>query len=274
MEAMNQVKVRRKKGAKGAVIGCIFFLLAVAFVQLEGLHAKADSQTVSFTGYVTTEDDFATAVSNGKGYEDYAGMIYMKMMALSGLGVTFQDNSGKWVFYYFDGQFATNNTAGSNGKWTFDGTGSQLDAWNLVKPLALDSVQKSNPVPVKVQGYLTGKTATNTGLDADGVQYPVITVAAFNGVPTANAGSTSSVPSSSSTPPSSAAHSSATVSAVSSTASTASVSVSSSQSRTAAIVPSPDTGTGMMKTTLLWGSIAGAADAAVIALGRKSRARK
>lgn len=123
----------------------------------------------TFTGYITTEDDVAADLG-----EDTAYMIYMKLMAQSGLGITFQKD-GKWVFYYFDGNIATNNKSGADGKWTFDGTGSQLNAWNLVKA-QVEAGNPQSPVPVTVTGTLKGNTQTNPGPDADDIDYPVITV--------------------------------------------------------------------------------------------------
>ncbi|AGK98927.1 bacterial Ig-like domain-containing protein [Clostridium pasteurianum] len=126
----------------------------------------------TFTGYITTEDDFAANLG-----EDTAFMIDMKMMVLSGLGITFQQD-GKWVFYYIDGNIATNNTNGAGGKWVFDGTGSQLNAWNIVEAQVKENngANKMNPVPVTITGTLNGNTQTNPGLDADGEHFQVITV--------------------------------------------------------------------------------------------------
>ncbi|MBP2032923.1 putative cell wall-binding protein [Clostridium algifaecis] len=123
----------------------------------------------TFTGYITTEDDVAASLG-----EDTAYMIYMKLMAQSGLGITFQKD-GKWVFYYFDGNIATNNKSGADGKWTFDGTGSQLNAWNLVKA-QVENGNPQGPVPVTVTGTLTENIQTNPGPDADGQKYQVIAV--------------------------------------------------------------------------------------------------
>ncbi|MCH3963694.1 MAG: cell wall-binding repeat-containing protein [Clostridium sp.] len=128
-------------------------------------------QVQTFTGYITTEDDYAAELN-----EDTAFMVYMKMMALSGLGITYQDEDGKWVFYYLDGNIATNNTKGNEGSWIFDGTGSQLDAWNIVEEQVKrnSGVDKMKPVPVTVTGILDGSTQTNPGLDADGKYFEVI----------------------------------------------------------------------------------------------------
>lgn len=124
----------------------------------------------TFTGYITTEDDFVSNL-----HEDTADMIHMKKMALSGLGITFQQN-GEWVFYYLDGDIATNNSSGEGGKWSFNGTGFQLSAWNIVEEQVLGNggMDKMNPIPVTVTGILDGSTNTNPGLDADGINYPVI----------------------------------------------------------------------------------------------------
>lgn len=123
----------------------------------------------NFEGYVTSEDDFAAGLK-----EDTADMIYMRLMALSGLGITFQQD-GKWFFYYFDGTFSTDNKKGSDGKWAFDGTDSQLSAWQLVEQKVKSGKGKS-PVPVKITGVLNGNTKTNLGPDADGRKFSVITV--------------------------------------------------------------------------------------------------
>lgn len=135
--------------------------------------ASSNSNAVvqTFTGYITTEDDFAANLK-----EDTAYMIYMRLMALSGLGITFQQD-GKWVFYFIDGNIATDNKK-DNGQWAFDGTGSQLDAWRLVEAQAKENngVNKMKPVPVTITGTLNGNTQTNPGLDADGKHFPIITV--------------------------------------------------------------------------------------------------
>ena len=123
--------------------------------------------SISVTGYITTEDDFAS----GKG-ADTAYMINMSKMAASRLGITRQGTDGKWVFYYFSGTFS--GSAKVNGVWTFNGTGAQLDAFNLV--LAQYNKVQMAPVPATAVGVLKGDTATNTGIDADGFYFSVITV--------------------------------------------------------------------------------------------------
>ncbi|AGK98925.1 sulfite exporter TauE/SafE family protein [Clostridium pasteurianum] len=133
--------------------------------------SNSNAPVQTFTGYITTEDDFATNLK-----EDTAFMIYMRLMTLSGLGITFQQD-GKWVFYYIDGNIATDNKKHGE-KWTFDGTGSQLDAWKLVESQAKENngVNKMKPVPVTITGILNGNTQTNPGLDADGKYFPIIVV--------------------------------------------------------------------------------------------------
>ena len=132
---------------------------------------------VTLQGYITTEWDFKDSLK-----ADTASMIHMKVMADSGLGVTFQQN-GDWVFYYFDGTISDGNSVGSNGKWAFDGTGSQLAAWNIVTD-QVNNNGGSNPVHITVTGSFTGNTEINPGNDpkvngstaSDGIPYPVLTV--------------------------------------------------------------------------------------------------
>jgi hypothetical protein len=145
--------------ACGATAGTTYATTAYANVIPTG--------SISVTGYITTEDDFAS----GKG-ADTAYMINMSKMAASGLGITRQGTDGKWVFYYFSGTFS--GSAKVNGVWTFNGTGAQLDAFNLV--LAQYNKVQMAPVPATAVGVLKGDTATNTGIDADGFYFSVITV--------------------------------------------------------------------------------------------------
>ncbi|MCH3963697.1 MAG: hypothetical protein LKE46_05445 [Clostridium sp.] len=135
--------------------------------------SKSTARSVSITGYITSEDDFAAGLK-----EDTANMVYMRLMALSGLGITFQQN-GSWVFYYFDGNIASDNKSGKDGKWTFNGSGSQLTAWNIVQKHVKEGKGKY-PVQVTVKGVLKGNTGTNPGPDADGKKFPVITVESIN----------------------------------------------------------------------------------------------
>lgn len=130
---------------------------------------EENSKAQTFTGYITSEDDFAAGLK-----EDTADMVHMRLMALSGLGITFQQD-GKWVFYYFDGTFSTDNKKGADGKWSFDGTGSQLTAWQLVEQ-SVKSGKGKSPVQVTVTGIVDGSTRTNPGPDADGREFPSIKV--------------------------------------------------------------------------------------------------
>jgi hypothetical protein len=127
------------------------------------------SKTQTFKGYITSEDDFSAGLK-----EDTADMVYMRLMALSGFGITFQQD-GKWVFYYFDGTISTNNKDGTDGKWVFNGTGSQLTAWKIVEAQVKQNGGKSF-VPVQVTGILKGNTQINPGPDADGKKFFIITV--------------------------------------------------------------------------------------------------
>ena len=129
-----------------------------------GTAALEEGKVLTLKGYITTENDFVHNLG-----EDTAGMVYMRMMAQSGLGLTFQVD-GKWVFYYFDGEFASYPENG-----TFNGTGSQRTAWNIVGE-AVKNGGADKSVPVTVTGILKGDTRTNPGEDADGIHFKVITV--------------------------------------------------------------------------------------------------
>jgi hypothetical protein len=150
------------------LLSALAFLVISAFVQPSVATYAATPAPQTFTGYVTTEDDFVASL-----HEDTAGMVDMKMMAESGLGLTFQQN-GKWVFYYLDGTISGGNPT----PWTFNGTGSQLTAWNIVTA-QVNSGGSNNPVPVTVTGILNGNTETNPGMDTDGISYPVITASSI-----------------------------------------------------------------------------------------------
>ena len=128
---------------------------------------KPSGASVTFIGYITTEDDFAMKLG-----ADTAYMIDMKMMAMSGLGITRQMPDGSWEFYYFNGNISKGDSV--NGKWVFSGTAAQLDAWNLVLAVVANNPKAS--VPVTVTGIVKGDTMTNPGMDADGIYFPVITV--------------------------------------------------------------------------------------------------
>jgi hypothetical protein len=131
---------------------------------------SATPTPVTVTGYITTEDDFANSLG-----KDTAGMVYMKMMAMSGLGVTKQKADGSWEFYFFDGKISTGETV--NGAWAFNGTGSQLTAWNVIGEAVKTNAKGS--VAVTVVGTVNGSMATNPGMDADGRYFPVIAVSSI-----------------------------------------------------------------------------------------------
>jgi hypothetical protein len=121
----------------------------------------------TFQGFITSEDDFVDPVIGADPSKDTRAMILMNAMAQSGLGMAAQE-AGVWKFYYFSGKFATTIFP------AFNGTGAQLDAWKIV-----ENTQKKDHISVIVTGSLEGKTATNTGGDADGVYWPVITVSSI-----------------------------------------------------------------------------------------------
>ncbi|UZQ50380.1 cell wall-binding repeat-containing protein [Clostridium kluyveri] len=171
LNALNYLKTNLTSSSKVEILGGTGVVPEAVENKINTLNGS-EEQVQTFTGYITTEDDFAAGLK-----EDSAHMIHMKMMALSGLGITFQEN-GEWVFYYFDGNISTDNKDGEGGTWIFNGTGSQLDAWNIVEEQIKrnDGSDKMNPVLVTVKGILKGNTQTNPGPDADGKNFPVITV--------------------------------------------------------------------------------------------------
>jgi len=171
------------------VLSILVSLALLAFVQPSGAVYAAAPTPQTFTGYITTEDDFAASL-----HEDTAGMVNMEMMAESGLGITFQQN-GKWVFYYFNGTIASGNA----NPWTFNGTGSQLTAWNIVAA-QVNSGGSKNSVPITVTGILNGNTETNPGMDADGISYPVITATSITTSGSQGESGGASMPSTSSMP--------------------------------------------------------------------------
>ena len=93
---------------------------------------------VNFTGYITTEDDFAANLG-----ADTANMVHMSMMAASGLGITKQNAAGNWEFYFLSGTITSGDN--NNGSWTFNGTGGQLEAWNIVTAAAAVSPDTARP---------------------------------------------------------------------------------------------------------------------------------
>lgn len=264
---------RRNLWHRLPALACACAFAAVAFLAIEGgQKAKAASvQEQTFEGYFTTEDDWANALTDDMvDPKDTANMIHMKMMALSGLGVTFEKD-GEWVFYYFDGKFATNNTAGTGGKWAFDGTDSQLAAWNLVEA-QMNAGKGGDPVPVTVKGYFNGDTATNTGLDPDGKAVQVFTVTAFNGSATDN-----KLPADSSSPDSSSAPSSSQSSQPASSAPVSSDAGSGHTSHAvSSTVSSPETGYYQPVSYPAILVLAGAAAAGVAAVwsGKKKHTRQ
>ena len=171
VNALNYLKANLTSSSKVEILGGTGAVSEAIENKINTLN-DSEEQVQIFTGYITTEDDFAAGLK-----EDSAHMIHMKMMALSGLGITFQEN-GEWIFYYFDGNISTDNTGGEGGTWIFNGTGSQLDAWNIVEEQikSNNGSNKMSPVPVTVTGILDGSLQTNPGFDADGKKFSVIKV--------------------------------------------------------------------------------------------------
>lgn len=124
----------------------------------------ADTGLQTFNGFITSEDDFVDPVIGADPSKDTRGMILMNAMARSGLGIAVSTPGG-WKFYYLSGDFATTIVP------AFNGTGGQLDAWNIVL-----KTTKQDHISVVVTGSFEGKNATNPSGDADGIYYPLITV--------------------------------------------------------------------------------------------------
>ena len=118
----------------------------------------------TFSGFITSEDDFVDPIIGVDPSQDTRKMILMKPMARAGLGLAVQEES-VWKFYYFSGNFATSINP------TFNGDGGQLAAWNIVL-----NTKKRDHISVTVTGFLKGDGATNPAEDADGIYYPIITV--------------------------------------------------------------------------------------------------
>lgn len=122
------------------------------------------SSVVTFTGYIQDEDCFIQYAPNYG--DDSKGCLSMRGCAKSGYGITVFRSDGTYEFYYFDGNFAKF----SNGN-SFDGTGSQLTAWNLIH-----DTSKQNHITVTVSGTLNGNTIVSP---YDGKSYPVIKVSSL-----------------------------------------------------------------------------------------------
>lgn len=79
----------------------------------------------TLTGYIQDAHCFFAFANPA---EDTKGCLSMRSCAKSGYGITILQNDGSKKFCFFDGEFAVF----ADGK-TFDGTGSQLTAWNLIR---------------------------------------------------------------------------------------------------------------------------------------------
>jgi len=140
--------------------GLVFPVITISSI------SKISGTPVIFAGCITTEDDFAANLG-----ADTASMVHMRMMAASGLGITRKNAAGNWDFYFFSGTISSSDKI--NNTWTFNGTGAQLDAWNIVTTAANASPDSS--VSIQVTGFMTGDVTTNPGMDADGLFFPVFT---------------------------------------------------------------------------------------------------
>ncbi|UZQ50719.1 cell wall-binding repeat-containing protein [Clostridium kluyveri] len=143
-----------------------------------GGSSSGTSTTVqTFKGYIQDEDCFISYAPNYG--DDTKTCLSMKSCTVSGYGITALQSDGSYKFYYFDGDFATF----ADGK-TFDGTGSQLSAWNLIQ-----NTSKKDHITITVKGTLKGDTKISP---YDGKSYPVITVSSLTESSSSSGGSGSS----------------------------------------------------------------------------------
>jgi hypothetical protein len=117
----------------------------------------------TLTGYIEDVHCFFAYEDPAK---DTKGCLSMLSCAKSGYGITVPQSDGTKKFYFFDGKFPTF----ADGK-TFDGTDSQLAAWNLIK-----NITKKDNVTIKVTGIL--EETEKTYVNGSGVVYsfPVLKV--------------------------------------------------------------------------------------------------
>ncbi|BAH06013.1 hypothetical protein CKR_0962 [Clostridium kluyveri NBRC 12016] len=167
-DAIEYIKTNLTDSSKVEVLGGAGVIPENIVTKIKGYISSAGSETnpetsttvQTFTGYIQDQDCFISYAPN---YGDDTKMcLSMKSCAANGYGITALESDGSYKFYYFDGDFA----AFADGK-TFDGTGSQLSAWNLIQ----NTIKKNN-ITITVKGKLNGEIKTAS----DGNTYPVITV--------------------------------------------------------------------------------------------------
>ena len=117
----------------------------------------------TLTGYI---EDVHCFFSYADPAADTKGCLSMISCSKSGYGITVPQSDGSKKFYFFDGNFTTF----ADGK-TFDGTDSQLAAWNLIK-----NTTKKNNVTIKVTGILEKAEKTYVNSKGESYSFPVLKV--------------------------------------------------------------------------------------------------
>ncbi|MGV8906571.1 MAG: Ig-like domain-containing protein [Acetobacterium sp.] len=131
------------------------------------INVVAAQETLTFEGYIQDQDCF---IQYAPYYgDDSKDCLLMQSCAASGYGITALQDDGTFKFYYFDGDFATMAPFKV-------GTGSQLNAWDLIS-----NTSKDDHVTISVTGTLDGSTKISP---FDGLSYPMITVTSLEEVTT------------------------------------------------------------------------------------------
>jgi len=166
--AIEYIKTNLTDSSRVEVLGGAGVIPENIVTKIKGYISSAGNETNSgtsttvqtFTGYIQDQDCFISYAPNYG--DDTKTCLSMKPCVASGYGITALESDGSYKFYYFDGDFAT-----FPDRKTFDGTGSQLSAWNLIQ----NTIKKNN-ITITVKGKLNGEIKTAS----DGNTYPVITV--------------------------------------------------------------------------------------------------
>ncbi len=106
----------------------------------------------NFSGYFIDQDCF---IAYENPWEDNKDCLLMESCAASGYGIAIKKNDGNYQFYYFDGNFAPNKSAG------------QIEAAKLI-----NDTTKTDHIYIEVTGTLSKSSKIGT----DAKSYEVINV--------------------------------------------------------------------------------------------------
>jgi len=124
---------------------------------------KSTTYTININSAVQTITGFVEDVHCFFAYADPAtdtkGCNSMHSCAKTGYGITVPQSDGTKKFYFFDGNFATFADG-----ITFDGTSSQLEAWNLIQ-----NTTKKNNITINITG--TFDSTEKTYVDGSGISH-------------------------------------------------------------------------------------------------------